>query len=153
MNPAVPPADRRGRRRGRRPGFVPPLLIAATLLALMPVSPASLAAPAEGRAIPQPTRVERFNPDQQTCQPQRLKASFATQLQPWADQPEAVLAQLRRVQLDMTRATLQRCVSKGLMQPAEASQLERELGLQAAPATSPAPTSGAAAPGSAGAKP
>lgn len=153
MTRAVLPAGRCRRRRGRLAGFALPLLIATTLLALMPVLPASQAAPAEGRAIPPPTRVERFNPDQQACQPQRLKASFASQLQPWADQPEAVLVQLRRVQLDMTRATLQRCVSKGLMQSAEASQLERELGLPAASATSPAAPSGEAAPGSSGARP
>jgi hypothetical protein len=114
--------------------------------ALLQSAPVSLAAPAAGQAIPTPTRVERFNPDQQVCQPQAIKKGFATQLQPWADQPPVVLDQLRRVQLEMTRSTLQRCVSKGLLQPSEASQLERELGLQGG-------TAGATAPGATTAPP
>ena len=130
------------------------LLAAAELLALMLIAPASLAVPAGGISTPQPTRVERFNPDQQVCQPLAIRAGFTRQLQPWADQPPAVLEQLRRVQLEMTRATLQRCVSKGLLQPAEASQLERDLGLQAGsesaaspiPAASPAAAGGSAPP-------
>jgi hypothetical protein len=122
--------------------------------ALLQSAPVSLAAPAAGQAIPMPTRVERFNPDQQVCQPQAIKKAFATQLQPWADQPPAVLDQLRRVQLEMTGSTLQRCVSKGLLQPSEASQLERELGLglqggtagATAPGAPPAPPASGASP-------
>jgi hypothetical protein len=130
------------RRRGgallsRRVG----LSVAFVLVGLLLTLPSSLAVPADGIDIPQPTRVERFNPDQQVCQPQTIKASFASHLQPWADQPPAVLQQLRRVQLEMTRATVQRCVSKGLLQPAEASALERQLGLQ----DPPAPTQGTGA--------
>lgn len=126
--------------------------IAGAAAALLHGVPASLALPSDGIDVPQPTRVERFNPDQQVCQPQAIKTAFARHLQPWADQPPAVLEQLRRLQLEMTRATLQRCVSKGLLQPAEASQLERDLALPAgsgsasAPAPSAVPSaSGAAA--------
>ena len=123
------------------------------LLALQ-TAPASLAVPTGGSGIPQPTRVERFNPDQQVCLPQAIKSGFARQLQPWADQPPAVLDQLRRVQLDMTRATVQRCLSKGLLRPAEASQLDHELGLQvgsgagaiASPGTDPASPAPATSP-------
>ena len=148
--PATP-----GRHQGRRSAWQRRLwlfLIAAGVTALLQTGPVSQAAPAAGQAIPMPTRVERFNPDQQVCQPQAIKRSFATQLQPWADQPSAVLNQLRRVQLEMTRSTLQRCVGKGLLQPAEASQLERELGLQTGAAEA-SPPGTPAAPSAAGASP
>lgn len=118
--------------------------LAGVLALLAPSAPASRAVPADGTGIPLPTRVERFNPDQQVCQPARIKAGFAAQLQPWADQPPAVLEQLRRVQLEMTRATLQRCVSKGLLKPAEAADLERQL-LQPAAAAAAGSVPGAAA--------
>lgn len=120
------------------------LPLAGVLALLASSSPASRAVPADGTGIPLPTRVERFNPDQQVCQPARIKAGFAAQLQPWADQPPAVLEQLRRVQLEMTRATLQRCVSKGLLKPAEAADLERQL-LQPAAAAAAGSVPGAAA--------
>jgi len=119
-----------------------PLACLLPLLASRP--PASWAVPADGSGIPLPTRVERFNPDQQVCQPARIKAGFASQLRPWADQPPAVLEQLRRVQLEMTQATLQRCVSKGLLKPSEAAELERQL-LQPAAAVAPGSDTGAAA--------
>lgn len=121
------------------------------LLGLLLTSSASLAVPSDGIDIPQPTRVERFNPDQQVCQPQAIKAGFARQLQPWADQPAAVLEQLRRVQLEMTQATLRRCVSKGLLPPAEAAELERQLGLPGT--TTPSPSRGPAPGAAAGAAP
>ena len=127
---------RRGRIKGR-PGLLL-LVIDAALLALLQTAPASLAVPDGGIDIPQPIRVERFNPDQQACLPKTIRTAYASHLQPWADQPPAVLEQLRRVQQEMTRASLQRCVSKGLLQPTEASELERELGLQAAPGGDPA---------------
>ncbi|QPN63563.1 hypothetical protein [Synechococcus sp. CBW1004] len=150
MTPATP-GHRRRRRSSSWPRRLSLWLVAAGVTALLHAPTVSLAAPGEGRAIPMPTRVERFNPDQQVCQPQTIKASFASQLLPWADQPPAVLNQLRRVQLEMTRSTLDRCVSKGLLQPSEASQLERELGLQAGSgdATAPAATTAPAASGAA----
>jgi hypothetical protein len=143
----VNPAAFRGSRHWRRLGLRPRRLIlppAAALVPLMLAAPASLAVPAGGISTPQPTRVERFNPDQRVCQPLAIKEGFARQLQPWADQPPAVLEQLRRVQLEMTRATLQRCVSKGLLQPTEASQLERDLGLQAGSESAASPIPAAA---------
>lgn len=148
MRSAALAGSRRWRRldlRSRRQMLLP----AAALMTLLQSAPASLAVPAGGISTPQPTRVERFNPDQQVCQPMAIKDGFARQLQPWADQPPAVLEQLRRVQSEMTRATLQRCVSKGLLQPAEASQLERELGLQVG-AAGAAPSIPAASPAAAG---
>lgn len=119
-------------------------LSAAALVSLFQNASAALAVPTDGIDIPQPTRVEHFNPDQQVCLPQAIKNGFANQLQPFADQPPAVLEQLRRVQQDMTRATLARCVGKGLLPPAEARQLQRELGLQVVDsrATGAAPSGG-----------
>jgi hypothetical protein len=56
-------------------------------------------------------------------------SSFAKNLLPWADQPEPVLASLRQVQAEMTRATLASCVRQNLMTPAQAAAMQRELGL------------------------
>lgn len=132
----------RWRQLGRRSRRLS-LLFASALVALLQTAPGSLAVPADGIDVAPPTRVERFNPDLQVCVPQAIKAGFARQLQPWADQPAPVLEQLRRVQLEMTRATVQRCVSKGLMTPADAAGLERQLGLQDVSAPLPAGAVGA----------
>lgn len=141
--------QRRGRRFSLRFTRLWALPVAAGLTAaLIQIAPVTLAAPAEGTAIPMPTRVERFNPDEQVCQPQAIRTSFARQLQPWADQPPAVLNQLRRMQQEMTVSTLQRCVSKGLLQPSEARQLENELGLQNGSRGATAPGSPAGPPAS-----
>jgi hypothetical protein len=50
-------------------------------------------------------------------------------LLPYADQSPQVLAKLRRVQDDITLASLKRCVQKGLLTRPQASVLFRELGL------------------------
>ncbi|MFM7314922.1 MAG: hypothetical protein ACKO0M_17480 [Cyanobium sp.] len=86
-------------------------------------------------SAPLPTRVEQFDPDAQVCRPEAIRSGFFRQLLPWADQPAPVLARLRDVQLEMTRATLQRCVSRGLMTAAQARQLEQELAAQPPGAT------------------
>ncbi len=123
-------------------------LAACASLGLLQTMSASLAVPAGGIAIPPPTRVERFNPDAKVCQPAAIQAGFARQLQPWSDQPPAVLERLRQVQLEMTHATVQRCVSKGLLSAADAADLERKLGLSSngGPAPAAGGASGAAAP-------
>jgi hypothetical protein len=117
--------------------FVSPWLFLSPWLL---VQPRVLAVPSDGIGTPLPTRVERFDPDPEVCRPQAIRDSFARQLQPWSDQPPAVLERLRQLQLEMTRNTLRRCVSRGLMEPAEATRLEQQLGLVAGPAPlSPAP--------------
>jgi len=141
----LPSLRRRGFPRAACPwGLGLRWLGCAALVYLCADIPPALAVPADGLDIPQPTRVERFNPDQQACLPQAIRTGFANQLLPFADQPPAVLDQLRRVQREMTRASLARCVAKGLLPPDEAGQLERELGLQAAdpPASGAAPGRG-----------
>lgn len=84
---------------------------------------------AQGRAKPPPpaSRPVYYDPDPLTCQPASIRSGFERQLEPYADQSEAVLQQLRRVQLELTAATLRRCVAKGLMTPEGASALEAEL--------------------------
>lgn len=138
-------------RRGIRPLCPAAWLSGASLFGLMLSAPVALAVPGDGIAIPPPTRVERFNPDEKVCRPAAIEAGFARQLQPWADQPPAVLERLRQVQLEMTRATVQRCVSKGLLSAAQAADLQRRLSLT--PAAKPGPAAGAAPAAAAPAKP
>ena len=77
---------------------------------------------------PEP-RLKQYHPDETTCQGALIRSSFAKNLLPWADQPEPVLASLRQVQAEMTRATLASCVRQNLMTPAQAAAMQRELGL------------------------
>jgi hypothetical protein len=95
---------------------------------------------------PEP-RLKNYHPDETTCQGALIRSSFAKNLLPWADQPEPVLASLRQVQADMTRATLASCVRQNLMTPAQAAALQRELGLGDPPSAETLPQpSGAGAP-------
>ncbi|MFZ0407215.1 MAG: hypothetical protein WAM11_03775 [Cyanobium sp.] len=74
-----------------------------------------------------PARPVYYDPDPATCRPAALQSSFRQQLLPWADQPAAVQARLRQLQLEMLHASLQRCVSKGLLSPEAARSLEQSL--------------------------
>jgi hypothetical protein len=95
---------------------------------------------------PQP-RLKNYHPDETTCQGALIRSSFAKNLLPWADQPEPVLASLRQVQAEMTRATLASCVSQKLMTPAQAAALQKELGLAEPPGAETLPQpSGTGAP-------
>lgn len=87
---------------------------------------------------PEP-RLKNYRPDETTCQGDLIRSSYATNLLPWADQPESVLATLRQVQAEMTRATLASCVRQKLMTPAQAESLQKELGLGPAPAAETRP--------------
>jgi len=68
-----------------------------------------------------------YDPDLSTCDSERIRTAFQQQLQPFADQGDAVLAYLRQIQLEMTAKTLSRCVSRQLLSPEQAAQLSREL--------------------------
>ena len=95
---------------------------------------------------PEP-RLKNYRPDETTCQGALIRSSFAKNLLPWADQPEPVLASLRQVQAEMTRATLASCVRQNLMTPAQAAALQKELGLGDPPGAETLPQpSGAAVP-------
>ena len=82
-----------------------------------------------GRQQPAPpsSPPTRYDPDRTTCEPERIRSAFQQQLQPYADQSEAVIGQLRLIQLEMTRSTLRRCVSRDLLTRPQADQLFREL--------------------------
>ncbi len=95
---------------------------------------------------PEP-RLKNYHPDETTCQGALIRSSFATNLLPWADQPAPVLASLRQVQAEMTRATLASCVRQNLMTPAQAAALQKELGLGDPPGAETLPQpAGAGAP-------
>ncbi len=109
---------------------LPNLVIALVGCLICPVlGPFGLrAAIGQGRqpAIP-PSRPALYDPDRTTCEPERIRQAFQQQLQPFADQSDAVINQLRQVQLDMTRSTLRRCVARELLSRQQADQLFQEL--------------------------
>jgi hypothetical protein len=82
--------------------------------------------PEPPRSVPQTFPV---NPE--ACKQERIRSGWQRQMQPWADQSEAVKAKLRSVQVELTTATLRRCVEQGLLSPEAARQLATDLGLQA----------------------
>ncbi len=94
---------------------------------------------------PEP-RLKNYHPDETTCQGAMIRSSYAKNLLPWAEQPEPVLASLRQVQAEMTKATLATCVRQNLMTPAQAAALQKELGLGEPPGaeTRPQPSSAGA---------
>ena len=99
------------------------LLLAGSALSV------SMAAPGLAASMPPlpPARQVLYDPDPAICKPASLQNNFRQQLLPWADQPAAVQAKLRQVQLELLQATLQRCVSKGLLSPEQAGTLGKEL--------------------------
>ncbi len=127
-------------------GPIQPLLGALLGMALagLPCSGRTSEAAERPRAPEAP--VQYFQSDPLACQPDAIRAAYKAHLQPFADQSPAVLAKLRRVQDDMTLASLKRCVQKGLLTRPQASVLFQELGLTlpgtvipvAAPQPSPA---------------
>ncbi len=102
-------------------------LLGAAMAVLLPCS--GRASDAAERPRPPEAPVQHFHSDPLACQPDAIRAAYKTHLQPFADQSPAVLAKLRRVQDDMTLASLKRCVQKGLLTRPQASVLFRELGL------------------------
>jgi hypothetical protein len=122
-------------------------LLWALLLGLAPGS--GRTSEAAERPRPPEAPVQHFDSDPQACKPESISASYKSHLLPYADQSPEVLAKLRRVQDDMTLASLKRCVQKGLLTRPQASVLFRSLGLtlpgtvipvvtpQTSPATAP----------------
>jgi hypothetical protein len=131
----------RNKRRRRPIPWAGPLLLTVLLLVGASTSRRAVAAPARPEPPPAPKKI--YDPDAGTCRPDHLESTFQAQLKPWADQPERVQERLRALQAEMLRATLQRCLGRGLLSPDEAAGVERRLGL-AGPgdARSPAQPSG-----------
>lgn len=98
-------------------------------LALLVSAEAAMAIPEQRRPAPPRPPVEVYDPDPKICRAQVIRSAYERQLQPWSEQPPAVLAQLRRIQAEMTLATLRRCVRRGLMAETEALALARQLQL------------------------
>lgn len=126
-NTAIPhPCQRGPSSPGQRPwpsvSWLP-LLVVACCIQLC----CSLAAQARNQPPPPASRPTIYDADPKTCQPDNIRRGFARQLEPYADQGEAVLQQLRKVQLQLTEASLRRCVAKGLMDEATARSLAAEL--------------------------
>ncbi len=96
------------------------------------------------RPRPPEAPVQYFDSDPQACKPEAISASYKNHLRPYADQSPEVLAKLRRVQDDLTLASLKRCVQKGLLTRPQASVLFRTLGLTlpgtVIPAAAPQPS-------------
>jgi hypothetical protein len=120
-----------------RTGVARATLLATVLLAAVPaaLAPAALAQPSRP-PLPR-SKQENFDPDPLVCKPQAIESAFRQHLQPWADQPEEVQARLRLLQAEMTRRSLARCLTLGLLTAAEVRQLEQRLGLGDPPAQSP----------------
>ncbi len=102
-------------------------LLCGVLLGLLPGAGRTSEAGERPRAPEAP--VQYFDSDPQACKPESISASYKSHLLPYADQSPEVLAKLRRVQDDLTLASLKRCVQKGLLTRPQASVLFRSLGL------------------------
>ena len=113
------------------------VLTAAPLLAPLPAQlpaalPALFLAPLRAEPLrPKPPASVplKLDPDATTCTPERISEAFAQHLRPWADQPPEVLNKLRQLQVEMTRASISRCVSLGRLSAEQAAALHSELGL------------------------
>ncbi len=99
-------------------------VLKAGLVAIVLVLPAAAAE----KPPPPPPHQKIYDPDPEICKTSALQSTFQQQLLPWADQPATVQARLRELQLEMLRATLKRCVDKGLMSTEQATAIARELG-------------------------
>ncbi|MFN5116944.1 MAG: hypothetical protein ACK5FE_03590 [Cyanobacteriota bacterium] len=121
---------------------------ALLLLALLPLLAA--AGPPAGLAQVRPYRPslpsaqpERLDPDQEACLPARIEAAYRSHLLPWQDQPASVQQRLQEVQAEMTRASLARCLQRGLISPEAAAAVTRNLQLDPPASGQAVPSSGA----------
>lgn len=79
---------------------------------------------------PPASPVEHHDPDPRTCNSKQLLQAWSQQLQPYSDQPAAVLERLKLVQRDMAVVTLNRCIQRGLLSREQARQLAIRMGLE-----------------------
>ena len=119
------------------------VLFGAALPGKLPAGLPGSMARGQERAMPAPpaSRPTLYNPDLGTCRPEVIRQAFRSHLQPFGDQPPAVMAQLRRLQAEMTSSSIARCLAKQLLSPAEAAQLRRELELTPDPQDGTEPNS------------
>lgn len=113
----------------------PALLLAILVLAaLLPLR--CLAERAQTKGSPAP--VQHYQPDLQTCTPERLLAAYSNALTPYADQPPAVLEQLRGLQRQLSARSLGNCLEQGLLSSEQVEKLMAAMGM-AVPAPAPLP--------------
>jgi hypothetical protein len=114
-----------------------PLLLGTASLALVTLSPWSPPLGARTMAPPPKTPVKIYQPDDDTCQPERLLKAYQNQLRQFADQPPQVLQRLRQMQLDLGEASLKRCANENRISREEADRIWRELQRQPLPGSQP----------------
>lgn len=85
-------------------------------------------------ALPGHSEPQRYDPDREVCQVQRIRSGFQANLLPWEDQPLPVRQRLRQLQATMTLGTLRECQARGLLSADQVASLERELDLRASAA-------------------
>lgn len=100
--------------------------LAGSLLVCLTMPEAS-AGPGRQQPPPPTSPPTRYDPDLTTCEPERIRRAFRQQLQSYADQSDAVISQLRVLQLELTRNSLRRCVARDLLTRPQADQLFEEL--------------------------
>ena len=112
----------------------PVLLLAMLMVAALTPLP-GLAQRAQPQA---PASGELYQPDQQTCTPERQLAAFNNALGPYADQPPAVLERLRDLQRQLSARSLRSCLEQGLLSPEQVETLMTAMGI-AVPSPAPQP--------------
>ena len=103
------------------------LFTAISCLALTPTVHQPVAAQGRRTPAPPPSKPTIYDPDPLTCDPTTIRTAFQRHLAPFEGQEEKVLAHLRNVQWSMTQKSIQRCVSRGLLDEASAEELQAEL--------------------------
>jgi hypothetical protein len=104
--------------------------LAAIALALPLSGELSSAQERNGVPAPPASRPREYNPDPGTCKPALMEAAYRQRLAAFQDQSPQVLAQLQRLQRDLTVSSINRCISQGLMSREEAQALAQSLGLE-----------------------
>jgi hypothetical protein len=104
--------------------------LALAIVSALAWAQGSVVAATPTRPQPPPPRKVLYDPDQVACRAEHLESSAREQLRPWAEQPPEVLARLRLLQAEMLRASLRRCIARGLLTPADAAAVEQRLGFQ-----------------------
>jgi hypothetical protein len=112
---------------GRRWWAAPPSRLALVVIQLLWLPPGQVLAQGRQQPPPPASRPTLYDPDPLTCQADSIRKEFERQLAPFADQSPAVLKRLRQVQAELLTATLQRCVTRGLMDQPTARTLTTEL--------------------------
>ena len=83
----------------------------------------------QGVPAPPASTPREYNPDPTTCRPELMQAAYRQQLGAYQEESPAVVAQLQRLQRDLTVSSINRCITSGLMSKEQAQALAESLGL------------------------